>query len=182
MLKEKEKKLTEWEGKLNITSKKLDVIAALNEPSEKLRIELLCSLDYEAKLYKKTLEAFVERNLKMKEKIRPAVEKQMQDINDKILLLQKCLYNKEKNATERLVAFKSFFLAQCLKLDDVADEAVKLTTQIFLQNVGKIVLQNKNLFILPERGDWRFSIFRRPVLLGGAFGGIVSVASARNNC
>jgi hypothetical protein len=75
------------------------------------------------------------------------------------LLFQGVLYDKGKNAEQRLDAFLKVYMSQSHKLREKSgNESIDNTTKIFLENISVILNARKAYYLLPS-GNWRFNLF-----------------------
>jgi hypothetical protein len=91
---------------------------------------------------------------------RNAGSKKIIGLYEIVLLFQGCLYDKGKNATQRLGMFKKTFIDQHKKLTAIGSESVDHTTTIFLGNIVTILNSNRALFTPPAvSSQWRIGMF-----------------------
>ncbi len=148
------------------------------------KIDLLCTLDYEFKLFRMTLEAFIQSkmrehktefsgshvgnpylkmfaDLKDEEK-QDAATKKIMALYEIVMLLQSCLYAKGKNSIERLELFrKTYHEKYDFLKEEIGKENIDNTTKIFLENMQGILNANKQHFLLPSPpvSGWRSRLF-----------------------
>jgi hypothetical protein len=139
----------------------------LSERNKKAHLLLLCKLDYELKLYKQSLAAFIESEQKqVEEKKNSSGCKKISELYETVLLLQHCLYDIEKNALQRLEMFKNEFIEHYKQLGLTNKINVDNTTQLFLETIAGLLTKYKVFFVPPANNtaSWGIALFAQSAM------------------